>query len=154
MSTSQILRSKRKLVLPRKEKSLELWIPTQPQPPNPIREVEKESEVSLARLVLRVESSSVSKSLTHDADLSDLWDYYVTAVRRGRMCRDKILAKDCGGDCRNVTFTYPAAVIFRHPKQLMFARALMALEYRYCKDCSTLMPKSQILELEKIREAR
>ena len=135
--------------------SLELWIPKQPKPPQPLEEVERAPEDYLATLLVRVESSSnVSNSLTHDADLSELWDYYEMQIRRGNMSRHKIPAEHCNQLCRRVTFAYPSSVIFRHPKQTTFAKLLIALGYRYCKDCAALFPKSFIIDIQVLRNTK
>lgn len=134
--------------------SLERWIPKQQDVPVPLKEVRRESEENLTTLLVRVESSSrsYSNSLTHDADLSDLWDYYEMQIRRGRMQRHRIPAAYCNKRCKRTTFAYPSSVICRHPKQTTFARCLIALQYRYCKECCVLIPKSIIKDLETIRE--
>lgn len=93
-------------------------------------------------------------ALTHDAALSDLWDYYQMQIHDGRMSRDKIAARECNQRCRHIPFVYPASVIHRHPRHLAFGRRIMQLEYRYCKSCSILIPKSIILELDDIRAAK
>ncbi len=137
--------------------SLEQWIPKQPMLPSPQVEVRRESvEMRLATLLVRVESSrrSVSNSLTHDADLSELWDYYEMQIRRGNMRRHKIPAIGCNQRCRRVTFAYPSSVICRHPKQTTFVKLLKALDYRYCKGCSVLMPKSIMIEMDMIANTK
>jgi len=130
--------------------SLEVWIPKQPESPPPLKEVDRDIEERLATLLVRVESSSRSNMLTHDADLSEVWDYYEFQIRRGRMSRHKIPAKFCNQRCKRVTFAYPSSVICRHKTKVLFAQLLAALDYRYCKDCCALMPKSIMLEMEAI----
>lgn len=75
-------------------------------------------------------------------------------IFKGKIRRDLIPARECNGRCKRINFVYPATVIFRHPKEVEFVIRLVDLEYRYCKGCAILIPKSQILELEQIRESR
>ena len=137
------------------EPTLEQWFPTlQVMPDLSVREVPK-CEVSQTTSKREVEPTSSSLNrLTHDAALSDLWDYYEMQIHKGRMRRDKIAARECNQRCKHITFTYPASVIHRHPRELGFGIRLMQLEYRYCKGCSVLIPKSIILEMEEIRNSK
>lgn len=134
--------------------TLEQWIPKQLESLT-LQVQESPKLVDWQNIAMGVvEPSSEFKSLTHDADLSDLWDYYELEIAQGRMSRDKIAAKECCQRCKRIAFVYPGSVIYRHPRQIGFGLRLMQLGYRYCKDCNILIPKSIILELEQIQEAR
>ena len=137
------------------ETNLEQWFPTlQVMPDLSVREVPR-CEVSQATSLRGVELTSTTiNSLTHDADLSDLWDYYQIQIHNGSMSRDKIAARECNQRCKRISFVYPASVIHRHPRELGFGLRLMQLGYRYCKGCSILIPKSVILELEELRNQK
>ena len=108
--------------------------------------------------------TQVLSNLTHDARLSDLWDYFEIEVRgslkrrykrmrsKDRQARDKALAKkECNKRCNNILFSYPATTIYRHSGFYEFGQKLIDLEYRYCKDCNRIMPKSVILEMDMVR---
>ena len=132
--------------------TLEQWIPKQLD----LQELQVE-EGSKVEVLQNISSRVVEPSLsllTHDAALSDLWDFYELEIAQGRMSRDKIAAKECSQRCKRISFVYPGSVIYRHPRQVDFGMRLMQLGYRYCKDCNILIPKSIILELEQIQESR
>lgn len=108
--------------------------------------------------------SKTTSNLSHDADLSELYDYFETWIIGSlkakykyerleiKKQKDRDLDKKmCSKVCNDILFSYSHSVISKHPNEAQFGRRLMDLEYRYCRDCRRLMPKSVILEREDTR---
>lgn len=103
----------------------------------------------------------------HEAELNNLLHFYATVIvnnikkQGGKRNKDKyrvkrlekelgerLDSKECCRICNKIRYSYADSVVYRHAEQVYFGKRLMDLDYRYCKDCKRLMPKSIILAQE------
>lgn len=97
-----------------------------------------------------------NKKEEEEITLSKLFDYYMEEVvsrikyyryvAERKRVKETLDKKTCDRRCNRVDFSYQDCVIIRHPNESHaqeFVKKLIDADYRHCKDCKRLIPKSQ-----------